>query len=354
MNISAIEHYRRLLARYPGLAQAMCVTYAEAIDEDSFIRAFGGDPAATATRTLEAPGAELNDYRYDNVPYTVLVTRVGDWLVGLEDNGFQGSRPEVLRGASANGRAVSVYWNVNGTNRFTYNVSGSCVVGFDMFSTHQRWGRAPDALVDQLGGLSFDEPGLLWPVGLALAERVTGVRLDEEILSRGFRRAFLDEIEQDLVPEVIEDDPALADPFVRWVVAEPTVDKLPAIARFLAHLVAADAEVDAEPVVREALEVLDERAAGRPAPADTALVRRLTALADDLQAASRLGPNRDAFRRMHAVRAIIGSLRDDPADAAFQVSWSGGYSIRDRSTSLINNVLGRCRDRAIRNAARRS
>lgn len=45
------SHYRRLLARYGGgLEDATCVTYARGVDEDAFIRAFGGDPARTAPR----------------------------------------------------------------------------------------------------------------------------------------------------------------------------------------------------------------------------------------------------------------------------------------------------------------
>src|SRR4051812_26437926 len=103
-----MAHYDELLGAYPSsLEQAMCVTYAQGIDEDALIRAFGGDPAAAEPRTLAELEDELNAYPYNRVPSVVLVTRVGDWVVGIEDNGFQGSRPEVLRGASAGGAALS-------------------------------------------------------------------------------------------------------------------------------------------------------------------------------------------------------------------------------------------------------
>jgi len=131
MTDDVIAHYQQLLQRYPAtLEQAMCVTYSQGIDEDAFIRAFGGDPAATETRTLAELGQELSVYRYDQVPSTLLVASVGGWLVGIEDNGFQGSRPEVMRGASAGGTAVSVFWNVNGVNKFTYSVAGRLTVRF--------------------------------------------------------------------------------------------------------------------------------------------------------------------------------------------------------------------------------
>lgn len=347
-----IAHYWRLMARHQDLGQAMCVTYAQGIGEGAFVRAFGGDPAATATRTRRQLGEELAPYRYDEIPYTVLVTRVDDWLVGLEVNGFQGSRPEVMRGVSAGGTAISVYWNVNGTNRLTYNVAGRRVVGFDMEDPDQRWGSDPDALNDDLVDLTFD-PEEGWAPGLVVAERVSGVRLDEEMLAGEFRRAFLTPVPEDLVPEGVEDHPALDDPFVRSVIAEPTVERLPAITRFVAHLVAEEAAVHEEPAVRAALEILDERAAGRSAAADGLLLQRLKMRADELQAASKIGPDREAFRRMHAVLGVQGALNDDPAEAAFRIYWSGGYSLRDRNASLVNSVLGRCRDRAVRDAARR-
>ncbi|MBM0236500.1 hypothetical protein JNW88_03825 [Micromonospora sp. ATA32] len=94
----AIDHYRQLLARYPGgLQDAMCVTYARGIDEDAFIRAFGGDPAATATRRHQELGEDLSGYHYNNVPCTLLVTRVDEWLVGdraVRDAVRQNRRPE--------------------------------------------------------------------------------------------------------------------------------------------------------------------------------------------------------------------------------------------------------------------
>ncbi|MGS2617023.1 DUF6461 domain-containing protein [Micromonospora sp. LZ34] len=349
-----LVHYRQLLNRHQDLGQAMCVTYARGIDEDAFIRAFGGDPAATATRTRRQLGAELAPYHYNEIPCTLLVARVDDWLIGLEENGFQGSRPEVMRGASAGGTAVSVYWNINGTNRLTYNVAGRRVVGFDMYDPDRRWGSDPDALLDDLVDLPFDEPGSHWATGLVLAERVSGVRLDEEMLAGEFRRAFLTEVSEDLVPEGVEDHPALDDPFARSVIAEPSVERLSAITRFMAHRVAEDAGVHQDPAVRAALGILDERAAGRAVAADGQLLQRLRTRADELQAASMTGPDRDAFRRMHAVLGMIGALDDDPAEAAFRIYWSGGYSLRDRDASVVNTVLGRCRDRAVRDAAARN
>lgn len=74
MTTDAIEHYRQLLTQYMGGAEgAMCITYAQGIDENAIIRAFGGDPAATAIRNRRELGEELQPYRYDQIPYTLLV-----------------------------------------------------------------------------------------------------------------------------------------------------------------------------------------------------------------------------------------------------------------------------------------
>ncbi|MFI7425385.1 DUF6461 domain-containing protein [Micromonospora sp. NPDC049836] len=350
MTDDTLAHYGQFLDRHQGFAQAACVTYAQGVDEDAFIRAFGGDPADTASRSLRELDAELAPYHYNQIPCALLVTRVGDWLVGIEENGFQGSRPEVLRGASAGGAAVSVYWNVNGTNRFAYHVAGRRAVGFDMYHPEERWGGDPDALLDDMADLTFDAP---WASGLVLAERVSGVRLDDATLAGVFRRVFLTPVPEDLVPEGVEDRAALDDPFVRSVLAEPTVERLPEITRFLAHLVARDTGVQEDPLARAALAVLDARAHGRTVAVDGLLAQRLTTRADDLLAESRRERDRNAFRRMHAMLGLRDALHDDLAEAAFRIYWSGGYALGDADASLVNSVLGRCRDRALRDAAKR-
>lgn len=267
-------------------------------------------------------------------------------MIGVEENGFQGSRPEVMRGASAGDAAVSVYWNPHAHTQFTYNIKGRRLVAFDLSRIDERWGSDPDVLADQLADLVFDGIVNQWASGLVLAERITGVRLAEEVLTGNFRRAFLTEVPGDLIAEGQEDEPALNDPFVRSVVAEPTVEELPAIKRFLAHLVAEDAGLQHESAAREALDVLDSRAAGRPAAASADLLDRLRGLADGLWAASRIGPNGEAFRTMHAVLEVIDAVND-----AFGAGWSGGYVMRNREASLVRTVLNNCWNRAVRHAA---
>ena len=101
-------------------AVAACVTVVRGLDVAETVLAFGGDPSL--------PPQPLQSF--DGMGYYLEVAAVGqmgDVVVAVEPNGFQGSRPEVLRVASRMGDAVSVYWNVNLHCRFSYSVGGELV-----------------------------------------------------------------------------------------------------------------------------------------------------------------------------------------------------------------------------------
>jgi hypothetical protein len=96
------------------------------------VGALGGDPSVApeplAPLLTGGPYAEM-----------AAVGSVGDAVVALEFNGFQGSRPEVLRPASHEAVAVSVFWNAKGMSKFAYAVAGDVVTQFEFPSS----GRAP-------------------------------------------------------------------------------------------------------------------------------------------------------------------------------------------------------------------
>jgi hypothetical protein len=335
-----IEYYRQFLADRWDIREAVCISYVHGVDEDAMIRAFGGDPADTAPRSARDLGDELAGYRYDEVPAVLLVASVGEWLIGVEYNGFQGSRPEVLRAASAGGAAVSVYWNVNGTNRFTYATGGRTTVGFDMNRPADRYGEDPDAVVAHLDDLPFGYGGDAYAAGLALAERVTGVRLTGTLLDGTFRRAVVRPVPLDLVPEGVVGHPALDEPFVRAVLAEPTTDKLPGITRYLAEAIAREAGVEDVPEVRAALDALR---AG--IPPDPALRQRLQDLVERYRQGMREG--RETLDRVHAALGIAAALDPDPIKGSAKVYLEAGYVLRTWDYRVQHAVLGRCRDHAV-------
>jgi hypothetical protein len=171
-----------------------CITLVRPADADGVVRGFGGDLARSRQVSLAGLGAP-------GAGEPVLAVRdVGTCLLVLEVNGWQGSRPEVLRRISAGARAVSVYWNVNMTTRFSYAVSGQVLTAFEAMTPDRRWGADPDCLEAARSGLPW-ETGDWVPLLLALAARVTGVQVRPEWLEGDFL----------VVPaEPVEDDPASA------------------------------------------------------------------------------------------------------------------------------------------------
>ena len=136
-----LDHYRQLLSVQQWDYEALCFTYAQGLDTAAMITAFGGDPAAMMPEA--ALREALGRFHYSEVPPAVLVVELDGWCLGIEPNGFQGSRPEVLGRAAAGGAAVSVFWNINASNEFTYRAGGRTIVGFDMLSPERRHGADP-------------------------------------------------------------------------------------------------------------------------------------------------------------------------------------------------------------------
>src|ERR1700691_3663128 len=163
----------------PPLRDGACVTLVGPPDAEGVVRGFGGDPSEARPMSLAAVGMPTVDEP------AIAVRDVGEWLLVVEVNGWQGSRPEVLRRVSAGGRVVSVYWNVNATTRFSYAVSGQLLTAFEAMTPDRRWGADPDALEAARSGLPW-ATGDWVPLLLALAARVAGVRMRPEWLEGDF------------------------------------------------------------------------------------------------------------------------------------------------------------------------
>ncbi|MCA2215705.1 DUF6461 domain-containing protein [Jidongwangia harbinensis] len=324
---------------------ALCFTYAKGLDEAALITAFGGDPSATM------PQAELFEtlagFHYSRVPAALLVADLGGWCVGIEPNGYQGSRPEVLRRAAVGGAAVSVYWNVNATNAFSYATGGRTVVGFDMLDPQSPYGADPHILDAEMADLRFGgEIFESYVAGLVLAERVTGVRLPADLPQRELVGAVLKKVPEDLVPEHGAGHPALGDPFVQQVLAVPTADKLRAIDGFLARLVAEDSGVIEEPVIRASVEAFrdGELAAG--------LRDALLAVQERYRATHRatlqlpVADRGNALELLHAVQDVVAALLPDQRRLGRDSVRYRSYQLRDTGRSLQAYVLEQCAVRA--------
>ncbi len=153
------------------LGDAACLTLTEPATVDAVARAFGGDPAQRRELRLDEAAEELSE-----APWVAL-RPMGSWILAVELNGWQGSRPEILERVSAGGRAVSAYWNVNGQTQFSYAAAGQLLSAFDAVFPERRTGADPDVLAPARDGLPWAD-ALPVPLMLALLARVTGSPLD--------------------------------------------------------------------------------------------------------------------------------------------------------------------------------
>lgn len=140
------------------------ITIASGITEADFIRGFGGDPSV--------PPTVRDPWDSDQV---LLVGSLGDGVVAIESNGWQGNRPEVLRRVSLTGRAASVYWNVNAVKNFAAAEHGIVLDHIEY------WSELTDPLLLELSDdLDRDTHVDAVARGLVVAERFTGVAVTED------------------------------------------------------------------------------------------------------------------------------------------------------------------------------
>nr|WP_269205097.1 DUF6461 domain-containing protein [Motilibacter aurantiacus] len=156
-------------AEQGALGEGACVTFVTNTGARTVLREYGAVPER---RMVPAEDAFWSGFD------SVAVATAGRSAVLVSDNSFECTRPEVLRAVSRGGRAVSVFWNVEYDNAFSYAVDGRVVTSFDMLDgTVSLTTGANAALKPFLSGLSLSRQGMGIPAGLAIAERITGARL---------------------------------------------------------------------------------------------------------------------------------------------------------------------------------
>jgi hypothetical protein len=164
-----------------------CFSLVRGLDEVEVLRRFGGERSQPRTLTLGEAG-QLSGSFHAGYPQLILVAKAGGWSVAVEDNGWEGTRPEVLRALSRGTRAVSVHSTVGALGHFNYAIDGEVLVSFELLFPQRRLGSQPDLLLPQMRAVGLDpdrhEPSYDDAVisALALAERITGVHLDPTLL----------------------------------------------------------------------------------------------------------------------------------------------------------------------------
>ncbi|MBP2476948.1 hypothetical protein JOF53_005820 [Crossiella equi] len=180
------------------LGAAFCFAFVRGVDEAEVLRRFGADPDSARPMTLD----EIDRAQQDAQPDALLlaaVTKVGDWVVVVEPNGFQSTLDEVLSAVSAGGEVLSVYRNLDAVGQISHAVDGRLRTAFDQLVPYLRWGGLPDALLPVMLAVGLDPDGGTPPdpdgAALALAERVTGIRLTPETLSGALPTVVLSAVE---------------------------------------------------------------------------------------------------------------------------------------------------------------
>jgi hypothetical protein len=248
----AVEAYRWIAEG--TLEMAGCVTVVAAADPARVAASFGCDePAAAPSSYAEMNG--IPDQQFFGLQ--LWLGHADDAVVVIEDNGYEGSRAEVLRAASkasASGVAASVFWNVNGLVIFSAARKGKLACSVELLDCE------PDEVprsVRQLAKLGARDDIDSVALGAAMVARFTGVSFDEQMILGATHRTFTPvpadlgtygprgSALKDYAPEVLE----------AIVNAAPSTQR--SLANWAARAAAAEAGVEGEPLVRALTEQLD-------------------------------------------------------------------------------------------------
>lgn len=167
--------------------EAFCLLVTRA-DPARVVAAFGADPApAHPAGTWDDAGELIGAEPFDEDAYEmernlVRLTRIGDWTVAVEDNGWVGVQDEVIRALSADGRCAAFYRSVNADMRVALGEGGEVVRAFDPLLYMDDVG---DPLPEE-ADLPFDEDDAeADALALLVMERWTGLALERDPLFEG-------------------------------------------------------------------------------------------------------------------------------------------------------------------------
>jgi hypothetical protein len=162
------------------LAHAGCVTVVTGNTVDGVLAAFGAETGQSYP---------LNQDFLAEAQTAVSVAEVAGAVVAVEFNGYQGSRSEVLGPASKNGKAASVFWNVNGVTEFTCARRTRTLATVDLgMDTGEE--SVPRSLLPLLS-LAEDEAADLVAVGMLMVEKFIGVAAVTPSLIQWLGRAYV-------------------------------------------------------------------------------------------------------------------------------------------------------------------
>ncbi|QKW32832.1 hypothetical protein HUT06_01265 [Actinomadura sp. NAK00032] len=163
--------------RRSSLSDAATVTVVTGADVADVLRAFNADPAQP--ESLRTIVAELLERQ--SIDPWVAVLDVGGAVLAVEYNGWQGSTEPVLARASADGRAASMYWNIDAVTRLSFAEHGEVLLSEEPFGALD----APPPVAGALADLDFaDYRRSTDMMGLVAVQRFTGHGITADDLAR--------------------------------------------------------------------------------------------------------------------------------------------------------------------------
>ncbi|MFW5419449.1 hypothetical protein J0910_22795 [Nocardiopsis sp. CNT-189] len=171
----------------PDLAEAFCLTYVRGLGKTECLERLGAAPKRLRMLPI-ADALEAGLCSESRPPQTAHALCVNGWTVIVEPTGCRAVRPDCYRSLSAETELVSVRVRMDARYEFRWVAGGVLRTFFDARTPTRRRGTRPDALTAEMASVGLldeagegpDDPAA---AVLALAERVTGVRIRPSHLS---------------------------------------------------------------------------------------------------------------------------------------------------------------------------
>ncbi|TDC38340.1 hypothetical protein E1281_39200 [Actinomadura sp. KC345] len=184
---------------YSELAEAYCAVLVRDLTVRDYLRGMRATPDGDVSgyAGLERRTSDVWEEHSGNqflIAATTVPADQGEWLLGLEVNGFLGTVPHLVEPLSRGTRLVAHFCNVNAHDLFLWYEDGEVRTSFEPLFPTGLDGSTPNDLVELMAEVGFDlheeddeyEPdfSMTTEAAFALAERLTGVRLTPELLDR--------------------------------------------------------------------------------------------------------------------------------------------------------------------------
>ncbi|MGW7453115.1 DUF6461 domain-containing protein [Streptomyces sp. NPDC054787] len=174
---------------FPDLAEAYCFTLVRGLSPAELVSRLAGRPEVPLQGIAAVVDAAFAQYDLeDGARQMVAMTTVGAWTLMIEPNGYIGVTEDRVLPASSGASWVSHFVNINAVGTFLWAEDQVLRLCFDPLFPEERWGTAPDEVLDDMVRIGFPledespETDLSSPVAFALAEHLTGVAITPALL----------------------------------------------------------------------------------------------------------------------------------------------------------------------------